>query len=98
MAKRRKPGEPIAFRLPADLDEAVRERALAEGLSMSEMLRSIVSQWAYGSTPSADAGYFQARGVAVAAAHEVLRKVFDQFLPTSYEQALQLVTQRPRSE
>jgi hypothetical protein len=80
---------PICVRLPEDLDVAIRTRGAAEGLSPSEMLRSIITQWAYGSTPSVDEGYRQARSIAVRLAHEAIARAFDQ-LPEGYEEALAL--------
>ena len=89
----RKP-DPICSRLPPDLDAAVRDRAMAEGLSPSEMLRLIVQQWAYGSMATADEGYFQARQLAQHLAHVVLQAAINQ-LPQTYEEAMAIIKQYP---
>jgi hypothetical protein len=82
---------PIAVRLPDDLDALVRSRAESEGLTTSELLRSIVSQWAYGAAPSVGEGYLAARQVAIQAAHVALSHAFAEEMPQTYEEALTLL-------
>lgn len=81
----------LAVRLPDDLDALVRSRAESESLTTSELLRSIVSQWAYGTTPSVGEGYFAARNVAIKAARVALAHAFAEAMPETYEEAIQLM-------
>lgn len=82
---------PLAVRLPDDLDALVRSRAESEGLTTSELLRSIVSQWAYGTMPSVGEGYVAARNVAIQAAHVALSNAFADSMPETYEEAIRLL-------
>ncbi len=81
---------PVCVRLPDDLDVALRQRAEAEGLSVSELLISMLSHWVYGSTPSVDEGYKQARSLATKLAHEAVSRAIDD-LPSTYEEAISSV-------
>lgn len=81
--------DPICARLPHDLDAAVRMRATSEGLSPSEMLRAIVSQFIYAEVPATSEGYLQARALAARLAHEALARTLAQ-MPDNYDEALAL--------
>ncbi len=81
----------MAVRLPDDLEALIRTRAESEGLTTSELLRSIVSQWAYGTMPSVGEGYNAAKAVAIKAAHVALSHAFAEAMPETYEEAIQLM-------
>lgn len=78
----------IATRLPAHLVAAVDAACEEQGITASELLRALIEQWAYGTTPLAgpDAGYARARSMAAQLAHSALRKALGE-LPTTHEEA-----------
>lgn len=78
----------IAVRLPADLAAAIEAACKQHGISASEFLRGLVSQWVYGQSQLAgpDEGYTSARAMASQLAHAALRKALAE-LPDSHEAA-----------
>lgn len=81
---------PICVRLPEDLDAAIRARCEAEGLTPSELMRSLASQYVYNDTPSVDAGYMQARTLAAKMAHAAVSAAIEN-LPQTFEEANHLI-------
>ena len=83
---------PIAVRLPADLVAAVDHACAEHDISPSELIRGIVSQWAYGKTQLAgpDEGYAQARDMAVQIAHAAVQQALEA-LPDSHSGAKQML-------
>lgn len=65
----------VAVRLPADLASAVKLACAQHGMTPSEFLRSLVSEWAYGKTQltGPDEGYTEARSMATQLAHAALK-------------------------
>ncbi len=78
----------IAVRLPSHLVSAVEAACEEQGITASELLRALIEQWAYGTTPLAgpDAGYQRARGMAAQIAHAALRRALES-LPTTHTDA-----------
>ena len=79
----------LCVKLPIDLATALRARAAAESLSVSEVLRSIIEQWLMGTQPSTDQGYIQARRYATMLAQQALQTAL-QNIPQTYDQAVSL--------
>jgi len=69
----------IAVRLPLDLVAAIDAACQEHGITPSEFIRGVVSQWVYGTTQLSgpDEGYAQARSMATQIAHVMMRKVHD---------------------
>jgi metal-responsive CopG/Arc/MetJ family transcriptional regulator len=80
--------KPIAVRLPADLVAAIDATCIEQGITQSELLRGLVSQWVYGKTQLAgpDEGYAEARSMASRLAHAALKQALTS-LPDSHEGA-----------
>ena len=78
----------IAVRLPAHLVSAVEVACAEQDITASELIRAVIEQWAYGTTPLAgpDAGYQRARGMAAQIAHAALRSALES-LPTTHADA-----------
>lgn len=78
----------IAVRLPPHLASAVAAACEEQGITASELIRALIEQWAYGTTPLAgpDAGYQRARGMASQIAHAALRNALES-LPASHAEA-----------
>lgn len=55
---------PICAKLPEDLEYALRDRAEAEGISVSEITRHAIAAFVFGSIPGAQEGYAQAKRLA----------------------------------
>lgn len=72
----------IAVRLPSDLLAAVNQACQEQGITQSEFLRGLVSQWVYGKTQLSgpDEGYAQARSMASQLAHVIVRQTMHQAL------------------
>lgn len=81
--------QPIAVRLPEDLDIAIRQRAHELGVSTSDMLRSIVAQWAYGEPVTIEDGFLSGRRTALQLAMELLPKLFEKSFPKTLAEAQQ---------
>lgn len=77
-------------KLPDDLAEALRVRADAEGLTVSEVLRAMVQAWVYDERPSVDEGYRAGRAVGMKMAHIAVSNVISQ-MPMTYEDALAII-------
>lgn len=82
----------IAVRLPADLAAAVDLACEQNGITASELLRDLVSRWAYGEGQLAgpDHGYTQARSMASQLAHAALKQALAA-LPDSHEGAAEML-------
>ena len=78
---------PICVKLPQDLDTAVRVLAEAQGISVSELLRTLLAQVVYGHASSVDDGYLAARRWASRLAHHALRAAINA-LPEDHDQAM----------
>lgn len=79
----------VSAKLSEDLYQAVSERAEAEGVSMSELLRVVLSQFIYGTLPAVDDGYIEAKKLAYRLATRALRDGFAS-LPESPEEVFEL--------
>jgi len=88
--------EPIAFRLPAELAQAIRSRAESEGVTVSEVMRNVVHAWFYGEAPSANEGYYQSRGNAVRIAQMLLARALEA-MPSSEEDAQAALLEHERA-
>lgn len=78
----------VAVRLPPHLASAVDAATEEQGITASELIRALIEQWAYGSTPLAgpDAGYERARSMAAQMAHAALRSALGS-LPATHDEA-----------
>ena len=78
----------VAVKLPADLIAAIDAACVEQGITKSEFLRGLVSQWVYGKSQLSgpDEGYAQARAMASQLAHAALSRALDG-LPDSHETA-----------
>lgn len=83
----------ICVKLPDDLALALRARADAEGLNISEILRSMIHQWVYNETPSVDDGYRAGRALGLRAAHVAVSHLV---VPETYEEALAILQAQRR--
>jgi hypothetical protein len=79
-------------RLPADLVAAVEHACREHKISPSELLRSLVSQWVYGSTTlqGPEAGYAEARSMATRLAHVALKEAIKR-LPLDHHRANEML-------
>lgn len=84
--------KPFACRLPVELHAGIEGRAIAEGISPSELVRNVLFNWLYGQEPSANEGYYQARGIASQIAHFALEEAIES-LPSSYEEMVELLAE-----
>ncbi len=75
----------VAVKLPADLLAALESTCEQQGLTKSEILRGLVSQWVYGKSQlsGVDEGYAQARSMATQLAHVALSRALTA-LPDSH--------------
>ncbi len=82
----------IAVRLPPDLLAAIDHACAEQNITHSELLRGLVSQWAYGQSQLAgpDEGYAQARSIASRLAHAALKRALES-MPESYEEGRQML-------
>ena len=82
----------IAVRLPPDLVAAVDAACAEQGITQSELLRTLVASWAYGESKLSgpDAGYLQGRAMAAQLAHAALRKALES-LPSSPDEAHEML-------
>lgn len=74
----------ICAKLPEDLLYAVTDRAEAEGISISELLRAVLTQFIYGTTPAVGEGYEQAKRLATQIAYKALADSLE-YMPESVE-------------
>lgn len=81
--------KPIAVRLPSDLLAAIEAACEEHGITQSEFIRGLISEWAYGKTQLSgpDEGYSQARSMAAQLAHLAVTQAINN-LPASHEEAL----------
>jgi hypothetical protein len=79
----------ISAKLPEDLYMAAAERAESEGISLSELVRVVMTQFIYGTMPSFTEGYEEAKKLAYRLASRALRDGFAS-LPETPEEAFQL--------
>lgn len=82
----------IAVRLPPDLVSAVDAACTEQGITASEFMRALVSEWAYGRSQLSgpDEGYAQARSMASQLAHAAIKKALGE-LPDTHEQAIEML-------
>jgi hypothetical protein len=80
---------PIAVRLPNDLVALVESACAQNGLTISELIRALVTQWASGevSLSGPSEGYTQARSMASQLAMRALQQALRE-LPETHEEAV----------
>lgn len=80
----------LCARLDVELAQIVDQACVNEGIGRSELIRNVLTQWAYGTMPSADDGYRQALRVVPQLVNLLLARVVSQ-LPATYEEAQALL-------
>lgn len=82
----------VAVRLPEDLAAAVEHACTQQDITPSELLRGLVSQWAYGTSQLSgpDEGYAQARSMATQLAHAALKQALKE-LPENHDGAKEML-------
>lgn len=79
--------DPICLRISDEMRALAGEVATAQGVTLSEWIRVLMTEALYGNGPDINAGYIQARGLALKLSHELLRRATE-LLPPSYEEAV----------
>lgn len=82
----------ICARLDLELAQLVDQACVNEGIGRSELLRNVLTQWAYGTMPSADDGYRRAVRMVPQLTILLLSQVIDR-LPATAEEAQALLAQ-----
>ena len=86
---------PICARLPPDLDAALRQRADAEGVTVTELMRAIAYRYVYGATSNFEEGYAAGRSLALQLTHyamaSAISDAFAEHIPQTYEEALAIL-------
>lgn len=85
----------ICAKLPEDLLYAVTDRAEAEGISISELIRAVLTQFIYGTTPAVGEGYDQAKRLATQIAYKALADSLE-YLPATVEDHIEAMRNQPR--
>lgn len=80
----------ICARLDVELSQLVDQACINEGITRTELVRNVLTQWAYGTIPSADEGYRQALRMAPQLTLLLMTRVIEQMPPT-LEEAQQLL-------
>lgn len=83
---------PLCVRLDAELVQMIDQAAANEGIARSEILRNVLTQWAYSNIPSADEGYRQALRMGPMLALALIRRA-EQSLPMTLEEAQAFLTE-----
>ncbi len=78
----------ICAKLPEDLLYAVTDRAEAEGISISELIRAVLSNFIYGTQPAVSEGYDQAKRLATQIAYKALADSLA-YMPSTVEEHIE---------
>jgi len=78
----------ICAKFPDELLALAEDRALAEGITISELLRAVMTQFLLGNVPAVTEGYQQAKSTALFLAHTMLQQALA-MLPETVEEAFE---------